>query len=78
MSTVSARPPNGTIALSTDVIRCRVAGDRDCSSFASARADASSKPVTAPSAAARSPTAMATASSGDRVSGGTAAPAPSR
>ncbi len=60
-----------------DTRRRRRAG-RTCSSFTSARSDVSSIPSTDVRAAVRRPTAIATASSSSRSSGGIAVPARSR
>ncbi len=69
---------SGVVAACSVVTRCRSRDGSTCSSLASARTDASSRPSTACPAPARSPTAMATASSSSRTSGGIALPATSR
>ena len=56
----------------------RSLGGSTCSSFASARSDVSSIPVTAPCVAVRRPSATATASSSSSSSGGIEVPASSR
>lgn len=71
-------PTSGIVAAWRLETRCRSRDGSTCSSLASARTDASSTPSTACPAPARSPTAMATASSSSRTSGGIAFPATSR
>ncbi len=69
---------SGTVAVCSAETRCRNRAGSTCSSFASARTEASSTPSMACPAPARSPTAMATASSSSSTSGGRAAPATRR
>ncbi len=69
---------SGVVAAWSVVTRWRSRPGSTCSSLASARTDASSRPSTACPAPARSPTAMATASSSSSTSGGIALPATSR
>ncbi|CAM5628899.1 hypothetical protein SMICM304S_04256 [Streptomyces microflavus] len=69
---------SGTVAFCSAETRCRNRDGSTCSSFASARTEASSTPSMACPAPARSPTAMATASSSSSTRGGMAAPATRR
>ncbi|CAM5241108.1 hypothetical protein SALBM217S_05174 [Streptomyces griseoloalbus] len=69
---------SGVVAAWRVLTRCRSLPGSTCSSFARARTDASSTPSRACPAPARSPTAIATASSSSSTSGGIAFPATSR
>ena len=68
---------SGTMNACRAATRWRNRGGNTCSSFISARTEASSMPVTLPLAAVRNPRATATASSSSSRSGGRVAPAPS-